>query len=653
MAMAAFAPLVSRVPLFVAGAVLLSRVSAVQVGILANLSAPPMIWTYEQPKIGDGAGRPLYQFNTVELPKDRSGRHCITVRMDKYTHALTVDEKIPDNNAVAWACYHDSIDKLGAASMDLSTTDDLDVPLAVRAYGTGVVEGLLTAKRICEFHDNVYSLLRIDAGDATSLGIVEHVVRMALVAWEEFSGGDAQEEPVDDLPKQAWAALLQMRGIRDGSNFFVTSDDPEAQGLRTLSAYDLMLVNMHAELPALIDLYTRTGTPKGTGYIETDRAKRVLSQIASRRFRQQHGSNSISRRAGSRSWPRWSAHEAHGSAIVRRVGSLSTPEDLLVGHVGFGDYGEMTRIMKVYRLNFNTLVKGVSMSSYAGCVGSTDDYLVTHRGLVAMSTTLFVPETGVYSQPPKSNDGLPAFLRALMASRLATQPRMWSRVYGYTAGLAGAKQWLIVDYSKFKAGQKIANDTVWLVESLPRTQYGNDVTHVLQEHGYIEAHGVAHFKRTRAIYGESEVPPSSYDEHVASSLVDKGNTIRNLATMRQVLSESKSSRGESQIAIAPRHDLDATDAIPAGALDAKATNRCLVRKYAFQMRSGPPLSESNQPFSFMDNGIPSFPGWPSKGLPSSWNFSWSNILPDQDPQPLDPKDEECNPETTSVTRRLD
>lgn len=584
-----------------------------------------------QRQVGDGVGRALYQINTVEMPTNRSVKHCLNVRMDRITHSINVDGAVKDDNTVAYGCFDDTINSTGWASLEIVTTESQDVPLAVRSYCAGLVEGLLTAKRLVQFHGNVLDLMMMDIGtDKAAQKVVDQALRLTLIAWEEFTGGDAMSEPVEELPKQAWAALMQLRGIRDGNNLLIAED-----GVEYLSAYQVMLTNMHAEIPALVELYARS---------EQAKLLTSLLQTGSKTRTNRSGSSSAGSgetQAQTRTWARWAAHMPKGAAIVRRTGALGTPEDLLAGHVTNGEYGEMLRIMKTYRLHFGTAVSDVTMSSYPGCVSSTDDYFVTGTGFVAMSTSLWLPSEGADSRPPLTSEGLPSFLRAIMATRLATQPRMWAKVYGYLTGIAGAKQWLIVDYSKFKSLQPLADDTLWMVESLPRVQRANDVTHVLREGGFFEAHGVPHFHDIRLIYGLPAEGPGAYEEFRQAALLDKGATIANLPTARQVLTEMKTSRN-SQIPIAARKDLDPSQPIPAGSIDAKVTSRCLVLRLGLQARSSPPVTPGGGVFSWEDaDGMPRFPGWPRRGMGAQWNHSWVSAVPGELKFPIVPAMSEC------------
>lgn len=609
------------------------------------------------PKVGDGPGRPLYALNTVELPEDRTGRHCISLRMDKRTHAVTVDTHERDVNTLAHGCYEDKMSTTGWSNLEVAGTDDTGVPLVVRAWGAGLVEGLLTYDRIREFSANVEDLHKIDLRGEGARNAVERVTRMALIAWEEYAGGDAAHEPEDDLSRQAWAALIQMRGIRDGYNLLAYR-----AGLIRLSALQVMTMNMHAELPAMVELYGRSEQARAydraehlsPDYMDESHAllQTKLGEVSADSIKQ-HTLNAVDYNyasAGteadqqeSRTFARWSRHQPGGSAIVKRLGPLGDPDDLLAGHVTNGDYGEMTRIIKTYKLNWKAPVKTVTFSSYPGCISSTDDYFITDTGFVYMSTNLWLPDAGEYALPARTNDGLPAFLRALIATRLATQPRSWARIYGFVNGLAGAKQWLIADYGKLKPGQPIADDTVWLVEAMPRLQEAGDVSQAIRDDAFFEVHGVPHFKRIREAYGLDPNGPGSYEESRRSALLDKAASVETLASAREVLTEAEPSRRGVQIPISPRNDLDPNRPVPAGGIDAKVTSKCLMSKMGMQAKSGPPVTTHGSVFTWQDNeGNELFPGWPHQGLANQWNFEWTSVLPDRLSFPILPADEECD-----------
>merc|ERR1719324_350468 len=122
----------------------------------------------------------------------------------------------------------------------------------------------------------------------------------------------------------------------------------------------------------------------------------------------------------------------------------------------------MTRIFKHYYFEVGLPVVGISMSSYPGCVSSTDDYFLAGNGMAAMSTSLGVPATGPESEPA-ANNGLPSFVRSIMAMRLASTPEQWAKVYGFVHGIAGGKQWLVVNYNNLEVGSALQNQTAFLI----------------------------------------------------------------------------------------------------------------------------------------------------------------------------------------------
>lgn len=619
-------------------------------------------------KVGDDTGRPLYNFRSVSLPDKAfleemgsTGPACLLLGMDSANNALDVSPmvykqgiEVDGGGNVAAACFQDAINTTGWNSLQVKTTTNEAVPLSVRAYGAGMVEGLLTYDQIRNFNRTVGLLLEKDVNSIEKIGggllrkrwggyprgarsymnsiensgggamaAVERVLRMSLISWDELSGGDAATEPKEDVPRQAWALLLQMRGIRDGYNMIATK-----RKTPTLSMFHLMVMNMHAELPAVVDLYGRSEQAKVfASLLQTSRHTRRVST------KQQHSEADGSedeealesdrlRNGRGVAWARWASHMPRGSAVVRKVGADGAPEDIISGHVTFGNYGEMLRFMKTYDLNFGASVGKITMSSYPACVSSTDDYFVTDKGLVVMSTNLWLPEKGQFARPPRTNEGLASFVRAVIATRLASQPRMWAKTYGYFTGVAGAKQWLIADYSKFKRRIPVTNGTVFLVESLPRLMRMGDVSMNLRTTGFFEAHGTPHFRQTREIFGFPGQGPGAYKERRGSALTDKAVRIQSLPMARLWLSDATPARtsigkGIEQIPITTRHDFSKRP-IPEGGIDAKVTSRCLVKDLRLQAVSGPPTGGDEKPFQWAELGDE----WPHFGLPHRWNFSW-------------------------------
>jgi hypothetical protein len=625
----------------------------------------------ERPRrVGDGPGRPLYDIGTVELPEDNTqafNSSCVALRMDTISRSLWVqpipfDTGAVANDDIASACFVDLLNTTGWNHLNITTSALESMPLPVRVFGAGFLEGVMTYNQVSAFNKSVGHLLRKDAASVghNVMAAVDRSVRMSLIAWEELTGGDASTEPHQDIARQAWTAFLQLRGIRDGHNYVA-----RARKQPTVSMYELMLMNMHSELPALVDLYSRseqakilssllqtsavtsrlTSFGKPVDHIDDDKKNRkdwkTTESIEGddnsdhRHINDDEHDDHIEDNNGVHlgrtvSWARWSSHAPKGSAIVRRVGPQHRAEDIVAGHVGFGNYGEMLRIMKTYKMNLSTPVGKVIMSSYPACISSTDDYFITDRGLVLMSTNLWLPDKGDFARPPKTHEGLPSFLRSIMATRIADHPRAWAATYNFLTGIAGGKQWLIVDYTNFKGYEPIPAGTAYLAETLPSLTRFGDISASLHENGFFQVHGMPHFRHIRKLYGLPGDAPGYYQEHVESALLDQAHTIDSLAMARSILSEAESPRtprgvkknhiGAEQTPINPRIDYSERP-IPEGGIDAKVTSRCLVKDVSFQALSGPPANGKVAPFDWKDW---SHTDWPHYGLPEKWNFTWVN-----------------------------
>jgi len=346
-------------------------------------------------------------------------------------------------------------------------------------------------------------------------------------------------------------------------------------------------------------------------------------------------------------WPRWASHMANGAAVVKRTGPMGTPKDLITGHVTSGNYGEMHRVMKTYKVNFGTSVGKISMSSYPGCVSSTDDYFITEPGFVIMSTNLWVPTSGKYSMPAKTNDGVAVFVRALIATRLAAQPRQWGKIYGDISGIAGAKQWIVTNYANFCAKKEaqgcpaVSKGTVFLFESLPTIERFGDVSKEVHEHGFFEAHGVPHFRQIREIFGLKPIGPDAFNAKLKSALIEKASSAENAAAARGILQQvhvGPSINGNVQQPITTRDDekknaekLDQPP-IPEGGIDAKLTTSCLVKSMQAQVISRPAVDAESPPFVWDTSGLNS---WPHNGVPNKWDFAWQNFAESVLTSPVD------------------
>ena len=93
------------------------------------------------------------------------------------------------------------------------------------------------------------------------------------------------------------------------------------------------------------------------------------------------------------------------------------------------------RLLKNYNLNYHllpnssTIIPGHtnSMSSYAGVLGSLDDFLLTSAGLAAIETTMMIHKKGLFSN--FSIEVIFEPVRAMVASRLSENGSQWARIF--------------------------------------------------------------------------------------------------------------------------------------------------------------------------------------------------------------------------------
>ena len=115
---------------------------------------------------------------------------------------------------------------------------------------------------------------------------------------------------------------------------------------------------------------------------------------------------------------------------------LKDKKDIVLGHNTWLDYASMSyRILKNYNLNYHllpnssTVIPGHtnSMSSYAGVLGSLDDFLLTSAGLAAIETTMMINKKELFNN--FSIEVIFEPVRAMVASRLSENGSQWARIF--------------------------------------------------------------------------------------------------------------------------------------------------------------------------------------------------------------------------------
>ncbi|CAK8987982.1 Phospholipase B-like protein B [Durusdinium trenchii] len=148
----------------------------------------------------------------------------------------------------------------------------------------------------------------------------------------------------------------------------------------------------------------------------------------------------------------------------------------------------MTRIFKYYRFHLPLSFQSnelIALSSYPGCVSSTDDFYMTDNGLTIMDTSLEVLNPRVYdriSEDPK-RPRLPRFLHVMATNRVAKTGTQWTSMLASESLGTGNSQWLVVDYNRFTPNQPLQDNALRLLEQLPGFAHQADVTAELSSRG--------------------------------------------------------------------------------------------------------------------------------------------------------------------------
>lgn len=171
-------------------------------------------------------------------------------------------------------------------------------------------------------------------------------------------------------------------------------------------------------------------------------------------------------------------------------------KDVLLGHTTWSPFAEVPyRILKFYKhpikLPSVTLPNGVvlpeviasdiRMSSFAGCIASTDDFMQTSSKLAITETTLIIPSDiefakhGMPSPYTFSRDalglGVPSFIASPLAARRAQTAEEWQLIFSNVASPSYSSQWMTVDFNKVESSvgkTSFPSNTFVVLETSPK-----------------------------------------------------------------------------------------------------------------------------------------------------------------------------------------
>jgi len=627
-------------------------------------------------------GKPLVNVQVekdVPLPEDAKDM-LVTLSVDdkKELHLHLSEQKATPKDwvPVAWANYKNTVNQNGWGYLSVSATTDPKVADDLKMYASGFIEGYSTAKQIRDFQYNANALMGKDEKDHSALGNIRSLFATEIGTMQKEAGINHtnvilsnSNEVKDPWWRHAKFMMIQGWGILDAYNLHVD----KVKGT-PMSMVDLFILNSDGETPELEMAYdfqevllrqsTRDCAGKGEDCDDSDNttskddaflqksAKRVTIKGHNLRPERDMIRKARARRKlalqmlDDKAWRRIKEKTGRCSALIRLAENNS---DIFMGHTTFSDYSEMNRIWKYYDFPLSGAVaRTMGFSSYPGVAGSTDDYYVMDTGIAVTETTVSMLSDEAFDKLDDNGTYIPDYMRIMLSNRLAKDAKDWVDWMTKSATGTYNSQWMVVDYNKFKKGDKLKDGTFWVLEQAPGVSASKDMSQLLQKDGYWASENRGYFSGIRNVSGETdaeEIHGNLFSEshnpraNIFRATAPKVNTLDDMRhEMRRNEWPHEVDGGPANTpdhAIASRGDLDHERPTPNGGVDSKVTNACLVKLMSAQAIAGP-TSDGQKPFKWTDsNGKQKYPDYPNAGLPDLWNFNWVRFTPKGEMTDLD------------------
>lgn len=394
-------------------------------------------------------------------PNGSSTFGCVYLRDSTTLDICTSDRPnscCTTHTAISWGVFSDGIGLIpsgGWAQLAIHTSASF--PELLQARAAGFLEGFLTAERSFEFITNVHN------GISTwSPSLKQYVVDNLAYVEESVrtNTGDPFWFHVGLVHAQQSEAFLgyTLAADRTGS----PKVDADAYYAATL-------------IGDMDDLCVKFGCSKTVSWRENrssssytlndDNDKETL------RFERSLG-------------------DGHCSALVKPIGPLESPSDVLFGHTTWNPYETMTRIWKLYDFPWtysgegSSTVPGVQISfpSYPAVFYSFDDYYTVSSGIAVLETTIINNNATLWDlvTPRAVSD----WARNMVANRLADDGSSWAAYFGRENSGTYNNMFLVLDYNKVQVSaiekRPLSNGTLMVIEQMPGVVVITDATFHLQ-----------------------------------------------------------------------------------------------------------------------------------------------------------------------------
>lgn len=200
-------------------------------------------------------------------------------------------------------------------------------------------------------------------------------------------------------------------------------------------------------------------------------------------------------------------------------------------------------------------------------------------------------------------------VRVMMANRLATNGRSWSRSMSLQNGADVARQWVTLEPR---------DGVVWLVEQLPGLIRTADISEQFANTDVLWAIGEVHLDETNMVISENE---EENDDVTKSELVARlQSNITTSEHFRKLMrgyshEEFTVENGDQARMLTNRENLERVD-LPFGIIDTKIVLADANGMKSFEVTSGPSMLGSTQPFQWSTT----FPNISHVGQPDIFDF---------------------------------
>ncbi|PAA87041.1 hypothetical protein BOX15_Mlig010955g2 [Macrostomum lignano] len=498
------------------------------------------------------------------------------------------------DDALAYGMLARSLNSTGWDVLDIVTTMDKSFKNDTAVmYAAGLLEGYLTADRIALMYQNS---IATEFPTEQSRKVLLPKVRNFLTRQYKWARCFAAENPKSAFHRHTGFVMTQLEGLIDG---YLASNDSVVR-----DPFVLLMLNAAGDLG---DIKTALNDTKPDFF---DR----MSNDEFRNYVQSTG---------------------HCSALIRVTPGL---ERLYMGHSTWSSYSTMLRIYKHYQVNLSdpeAASRGMSFSSYPGCLVSIDDFYILDSGMVMLETTNNVFNVSLFKTvKPES---LLSWQRVRIANQIAQNGSHWAWAVSQQNSGTYNNQYMIIDLNRIHPNASIDDGALTVVEQIPTLVVSSDQTGLLRT-GYFPSYNVPFHETIYNLSGYPDVVKQrgldfSYQMAPRAKIFRReAPRVFDAAGMAAVLrfnefADDPYSEGDACNSICCRRDLRPAgkDAAPSGCLDSKFTDLDMAKYMTSYAISGPTTGSSSRklpPYAWSQ-----FLNVSHMGLPPVYNFSWVTMSP--------------------------